>query len=161
MAFRTRRQKMYSDLLKLGFARFEAFQLSKVPRKHIPPYMRGFISQRAKEYKQAIKEGWSQAHWNKFITQKYKDSKWLNDKGKCSVWEMLRSYEDRYKDKHPAYDSPWQKNTKKQRDYIHTIEKKIAPLPKKPKDWSPEAKARAEAQRQEALKHLNAIRAKQ
>ena len=124
MAFRPRRQTNYTYLRQHGFLPFEAQALSKVPRK--VPYMPSLVRSRSAVYNKAKKEGWSQARYNRHITDTYKRKGWtrLTRTGKevLSPWEMLHNIEDRYRDKHPEYTSPWLTKAKQWRDFQQKYE---------------------------------------
>jgi len=151
MAFKTRRQRRYELLRRAGFLKFEARDLSRVPLK--VPYMAGIIKEHKKHYKQAIKEEWTLKAWENHYKKLYKDNDWLDSKSKLSAWSMLREYEHDYRQKHPQYDSPWQKKRKQFRDFIATLEKKLAELPPL-RPMSEETRLRTEAQQAEQEKHF-------
>lgn len=110
MAFRTRRQHRYNRLVTdFKFLPFEARELSKVPFK--TPYMRGGIQERRRAYRDAIKEykardmRFTKAEWVEIIREMYIAKDWIKE-GKSDPWQMLRTWEDKYRDKHPEYESP-------------------------------------------------------
>ena len=108
MALKARRKKRYNRLIKNGFLRFEAKPISKVPLTL--PYVKEMFKERRLAYKaykaksrkekKLIKGG-----WKGFIRQMYIDEGFLK-KDKSDPWQMLRSWEDKYKDQHPEYQSP-------------------------------------------------------
>lgn len=132
MAFRTRRQKRYENLRNNGFLPFEARVLSKVPRK--VPYMPPLIANRAKLQVKAKKEEWSQKRYEDYIKKLYKDRGWLGltrtGKVKYDTWQMLRESEDRYRNKHPEYSSPWLKKQKVWRDFVAKFERTVEKYPR-------------------------------
>ncbi len=125
MAFRKTRQARYVNLRRNGFLPFEARPLSRVPRN--VPYMPQLIATRASLLARARREGWSQIKYNISIKESYRKKGWrkLNRVGKIvnDPWQMLRDYEDRYKDKHPEYTSPWLKKQKGWRDFTSKFDR--------------------------------------
>jgi len=125
MAFRTRRQKQYTYLRDKGFLPFEAQALSKVPRK--VPYMPSLVRSRSATFNRAKKENWSNTKYEKYIKAIYRRKGWttLTRAGgeTFSPWAMLRDVEDRYKDKHPEYTSPWLRKQKQWRNFQSKYER--------------------------------------
>ena len=125
MPFRKTRQARYENLRKNGFLPFEARPLSRVP--HRTPYMPQLIATRASLLARARREGWSKIRYNIAIKESYRRKGWrkLNRVGKIvnDPWQMLRDYEDRYKDKHPEYNSPWVKKQKGWRDFTSKFDR--------------------------------------
>lgn len=125
MAFRKIRQARYEKLRKSGFLPFEARVLSRVPRK--VPYMPQMVATRASLLARAKREKWSQQRFETNIKEQYRKKGWrkLNRAGKTvnDPWQMLRDYDDRYKDKHPEYVSPWVKKQKRWRDFTSKYER--------------------------------------
>jgi len=127
MAFRTRRQERYVALRKKGFLKFEANDLSKVPFS--TPYMKALISERNQKHNAASKRKISQTQWEQSIKLMYFDMKWRTKTKsgniKYDVWQMLREFEEQYKQKHPQYQSPWQKKRKGWKDFVSKVEKTL------------------------------------
>jgi len=126
MAFRKARQARYERRRRNGFLPFEARPLSRISEK--VPYMPQLIATRASLLARAKREGWSRARYETYIKEQYRKKGWrkLNRPGTKVVddpWQMLRDYEDRYKDKHPEYISPWVKKQKRFRDFISKFDK--------------------------------------
>ena len=121
---RTRRQNRYSKMRNAGFLPFEARPLSKVPFK-ICPYMRQLIRERQMDFRQAKREGMSQARWEATIKDRYQRERWLRA-GKRRIeadpWKMLRDYEDRWRAKEPEYTSPWEVKWRNWKDFLGKIE---------------------------------------
>ena len=119
MAFRSKRQKRYAYLIDKGFLLFEAQAMSKVPRK--VPYIPTVIASRVKLRNRAKRDNWSATRYRKYILDMYRTKGWmtLTRRGKqtYSPWAMMRDAEDRYKDKHPEYKSPWLRKQKQWRDF--------------------------------------------
>ena len=132
MAFRTVRQRQYNYLRDRGFLKFEAQVLSKIPRK--VPYMPDMVRGRAQIWARAKKESWSEAKYERYINAIYKKKGWttLTRSGKTvlSPWAMLRAQENRYKDKHPDYKSPWIRKLKQWRDFQSKYEAGIEKYPR-------------------------------
>ena len=132
MAFRTKRQTNYERLRNAGFLPFEAFELSKVPRK--TPYMGQFVASRASLFSRAVKQGWSAERYRKHILDIYDKGQYYSEslKGRAhrSPWKLL---EDKakypYQRKHPEYISPKVKKRIKFRDYIDITERTLAREP--------------------------------
>ncbi len=125
MAFRKTRQARYERRRRNGFLPFEARPLSRVSEK--VPYMPQLIATRASLLARARREGWSQIKYNISIKELYRKKGWrkLNRVGKIvnDPWQMLRDYEDRYKSKHPEYESPWVKKQKGWRDFTSKFDR--------------------------------------
>ena len=102
----TLRRYRYNKLKEYGFFPFEAKQLCKVPFK--TPYMREGIKERRRTLKDAMREykerglRFSKTEWAEIIKEMYIARNWLSE-GRSDVWQMLRAWEDRYRDKHPLY----------------------------------------------------------
>lgn len=132
MAFKTRRQGRYNVLRKSGFQPFEARPLSRVPFN--VPYMTGMLRERLRDYEAAIKKGWTQTRYEEAIKRLCKDRHWITKtrtgKRRYDPWAMLRGYENRYKEKHPEYVSPWVKRRKDFRKYVRELEESIAKYPR-------------------------------
>jgi len=109
MAFRPRRQHRYNRLVGEGFFKFEAAIISKIAFKI--PYIKEMRKERRKAYRDAIKEykardlRFTKAEWQEIIKAMYIERDWLR-RGKADPWQMIRALEERYKDKHPEYESP-------------------------------------------------------
>lgn len=128
MAFRTRRENRYTKLRNVGFLRFEARPLSRVPTR-ICPYLREMMRERTAMLKRARTMGTSLRQFEEQIKELYRTNKWLkkNRVGKivADPWRMFRDSEDKYKVKFPEYDSPWQKRWKDWRTFQGKIERTI------------------------------------
>lgn len=107
--------KRFEKLTKAGFLDTEARVLSKVPTN--VPYMKGLIAERQALFNKAKKRDMTKGEYERRIKLKYHAKGWteygrMGDKhlrkfNQSAVWKMLRAYEDRYKDDHPSYKSPW------------------------------------------------------
>lgn len=132
MAFKTKRQRNYGYLRDRGFLKFEAQALSKVPRK--TPYMPNMVRGRAHIWARAKRENWSEARYERYIRAIYKRKDWttLTRAGKTTLspWAMLRDAENRYKDKHPEYKSPWLNKLKVWRDFQSKYEAGLEKYPR-------------------------------
>lgn len=138
--FRTRRQNRYLALRDRGFLEFEARILSQVPFR--VPYMPGLIRKRARDYSLALKQGWTKERYEASVRKDYKEKSWtkrdrlgrlVND-----PWAMLREHEDRYRRKHPDYESPGEKKRKDWRKWTRKLEASLEKYPKR----MPEVKLR-------------------
>lgn len=121
--FKTKRQARYNTLKRLGFLPFEARALSKVSFK--VPYMRGMIKDRRKALRDAVKLKWSKAEWKRMVLEDIYDARnYYNLRtGKPDPWVMLRAWEDRFKEKYPEYESPWQKKKRVRKDFIEKFDR--------------------------------------
>jgi hypothetical protein len=124
MAYRTRRQNRYVALRKYGFLKFEAKDLSKVPFK--TPYMKPFIKERINLRKTATRQKIGDKEYEATIKELYDIKKWFDRKGNRDVWKMLQEFEEKYKKKHPEYQSPWQKKRKHWKDFVNKVERTLA-----------------------------------
>lgn len=130
MVLRTRRQNRYTKLRQSGFLPFEARPLSRVPFK-ICPYMRQLIRDRQADFLEAKREGATRAQYENQIKEAYGKNKWLTEretkKGvkyiEADPWKMLRDYEDRFRDKHPEYESPWEPKWRNWQKALDKIER--------------------------------------
>ena len=118
-------------LARAGFLPFEIRQFTRTTRttpkgKHIrvsrmsldTPYIQEMIQERAETYTKALELKLSRSQWVLTIKEMYEDRYWFND-----PWEMLRAWEERYKDKHPEYTSPWIKKKKQRADFGDKFDK--------------------------------------
>jgi len=125
MAFKSRRQARYSFLRQSGFLRFEARDLSRIPLK--VPYMRRIVVERRKEVRKAQRQDMSVFQWEKMIKKSYVANSWVKSyrrgKGVYSVWKMVQAQEREYKNKHPEYESPWEKRRKGFKDFQDKFER--------------------------------------
>ena len=126
---RTRRQQRYELLRKNGLCGFEAKPLSRVPIKTVP-YMKGFVRERWGMLRDALERKLTITQFEAQIKQQYNRQGFLkrNKAGKvvADPWAMLRDFEDRYRDKYPAYESPWEKRRRSLVDFMAKIEQTIA-----------------------------------
>ena len=128
MALKTRRQGRYTRLRLAGFLPFEARPLSNVL---VPkcPYLAAILADRREEFKRAQKTMTAQ-QYEVQIKLTYAKNGWVrrNKKGQvvADPWKMLRDFEDRYKQKNPEYDSPWEKRWRDWKDFLGKYEKTVA-----------------------------------
>lgn len=153
--FKTRRQNRYEVLRKTGFLKGEAQTLSQIPFK--TPYMKPLVDNRRRDFRNAISRRMTRTQYEKGIRERYDKNGWFDSKGNRSVWAMLREYEHAYVEKHPEWESPWEKRQRKRRDYIKTLEKELAHLPRKP-PMTEATKRMLEKQQAEAARHFEYIR---
>jgi hypothetical protein len=127
MALKIRRHSRYEKLRKDGFLPFEARPLSRVPS--YVPYLKAMARERRDMIKKARALGTTQRQFEAQIKELYQINKWLrkNKAGKtiASPWAMFRDYGDRFRQKHPEYDSPWQKRQRRLRDFEARIERTL------------------------------------
>jgi hypothetical protein len=128
MALKIRRHSRYEKLRKDGFLPFEARPLSRVPS--YVPYLKAMARERRDMIKKARALGTTQRQFEAQIKELYQINKWLkrNRAGKivADPWRMLRDFQDRYKQKHPEYDSPWEKRGRAWKDFQARIERTLA-----------------------------------
>ena len=126
---KTRRQQRYTILRKAGWLPFEARPLSRVPIRTVP-YMRGMIKERQDMFHKAKDMGTTIDRWRSQIKELYIINIFvrMDWKGKkvADPWAFLRDYEDRWRAKNPAYESPWQKRRRSWRRFMEMVEKTIA-----------------------------------
>ena len=126
---RTRRQNRYELLRRKGFLAFEARPLSVVPIKSVP-YMKGLIRERLQLLRDAQQHKATTAQYEAQIRKDYNTHGFLkrNRVGKVisDPWAMLHDFEDRYRAKNPAYESPWEKRRRSLVDFMAKIEQTIA-----------------------------------
>ena len=125
----TLRRYRYNKLKEYGFFPFEAKQLCKVPFK--TPYMREGIKERRRALKDSMREykgrgfRFSKTEWAEIIKEMYITKGWLSE-GRSDAWQMLRAWEDRYRDKRPEYESPPKKRKpkiKRKEDFVSKFAK--------------------------------------
>lgn len=113
----------YKLLVEYGFLPWEADELDQVSLK--VPYFKDIMHDRYVYFHKCIDKGWT---WKKYvgaIKRKYSMRGWKTQ-GQYDPWKLLRSYEDRYKDKNPDYKSPWIKKQKRLRDNQEEIKRQLA-----------------------------------
>lgn len=128
MAFRTRRQARYERLRERGFLPFEARALSKVSRR--TPYLSHLVGDRFKQLKRAQEQKWSNARYEREIKKRYKQKEWSYLK-RYDPWAMVRESEDRYRKRHPDYESPWERKRRRWRGFLGKFEKTHELYPRK------------------------------
>ena len=125
---KTRRMQRFANLRKLAFTKFEAVALSKVS-PGITPYFREMMKERAEMAAKAFKMGTSEKQFETQIKELYRVNRWVkrNRAGQiiADPWKMFREFEDKFKQKTPAYTSPWQKRQKNMRDFVAKYERSI------------------------------------
>ena len=125
----TRREKRYALLRKNGFCKFEAEPLSFIPIK-IVPYMKPLIRERWRMLRDALRHGVTITRFEAAIKADYHKDRFtkLNRAGKAvpDPWAMVKDYEDRYRSKTPAYESPWEERRRRAVDFMAKIELTIA-----------------------------------
>lgn len=132
----TRRGQRIRVLLKAGFLPFEAKELSMVNMAYVP-WFKELVADRKKElaeYRMAGKEPLPEAEfqkiWRDHVLEAYKKHGWYKPVGLGRVildaWRLARKYEDIYKARFPAYNSPWQKRGKSMPDFLGKLENTIA-----------------------------------
>jgi len=123
-----RRHERYLKLRQAGFLPFEARPLSRVPS--YVPYFRAIVKERRDLARKALKMGTKRIAFEGQIRELYRVNGWLkkNKAGKvvADPWAMLRDLQDKFKDKNPQYDSPWEKRQRNWRDFQARIEKTLA-----------------------------------
>jgi hypothetical protein len=125
---KTRRMQRFANLRRLQFMKFEAFALSKVS-PGVTPYFREMMKERAEMAAKAFKMGATEKQFEAQIKELYRVNRWVkrNRAGQivADPWKMFRAFEDKFKQKNPAYTSPWQKRQKNLRDFIAKYERTI------------------------------------
>lgn len=99
--FRPLRQRRFEDLQALGYLRYEAVELSKMPRSI--PYLREMVAKRANEHSRYIKSGKTESEWKTHILRRYPMKGYGKAKEAGAVWAMVREVEEPYKKAHPEY----------------------------------------------------------
>ena len=126
---RTRRQQRYTILRSAGFLPFEARPMSRIPIRPVP-WMRGMIKEREDMFREAEKLKISATKWRQQIKELYVVNDFIttNKKGKriADPWAFVHDFEDRYRARNPAYESPWEKRRRTWRDFLERIERTIA-----------------------------------
>jgi len=126
---KTRRQQRYAILRNAGFLPFEARPLSRVPIRTVP-YMKGLIRERQDMFHRAQRDKVTIVRWRSQLKELYIINKFLKMDRKGNPvgdpWDFLRDYEDRWRARNPAYESPWEKRRRSWRDFLVRIENTIA-----------------------------------
>ena len=124
---RTRRQARYIYCRKTGLLPFEARPMSRVPSN--VPYFKAMLTERRAMFKKAQQMKTTQAKWEEQIKELYRVNKWqkLGRTGKivADPWQMLRHNEEKYRQKQPQYESPWQGRQRTWRDFLPKVEKTL------------------------------------
>ena len=125
---RTRRQARYIHCRKMGLLPFEARPMSRVPSN--VPYFKAMLKERREMFKKAQQMKTTQAQWETQIKELYRVNKWqkLGRTGKivADPWHMLRQQEEKYRQKYPQYESPWQPRGRNFKDFQRKQEKTLA-----------------------------------
>jgi len=140
MAYKTRREQRYRVLLYAGCPKWEARPLSRIPQTKVIPYMKVFINQRIEEYekafKRARKQGISDAEFNKqwgtHIKRRYIAMGWKHRKdrwGATVAFRMIKEVKDRYRNRKPEYESPWEKRRKRWKEFSAKIDREYDSRP--------------------------------
>jgi len=125
---RTRRQQRYEILRANGFLAGEAKPLSRIPIATVP-YMKPLIRERRGLLREAQRQKVTTAQYEAAIKAIYNKNDFLkrNKLGRLipDPWAMLHDFEDRYRAKYPAYESPWEKKRRVWVDFVARIERTI------------------------------------
>lgn len=131
MAVRTRREIRYSVARHHGLLPFEAQPLSRVPPEKCP-YFEDLLESRATMLRKARQLGFTQRQFDAQIKELYRVNDWTKKNRKGEViadpWKMLRNWEDKYRDKNPEYESPWEPRQRNFRGYQTKVERVMAKL---------------------------------
>jgi len=108
------------QLERWGCLPFEADEWSEI--KNPPPYLAKLIMYRRSLKMNAIKYHWTVTEYAKRVRDSYiKEGLARRVAGKreaiLSPWDLLRKYEDRYKDRHPSYETPTERKPASTRDF--------------------------------------------
>ena len=127
MALKIRRHGRYLQRRNDGFLPFEARPLSRVPS--YVPYLKALAQERRDMVKKAKSLGTTQRAFEAQIKELYRVNRWLkrNKAGKtvADPWAMLRDFGERFRQKNPEYDSPWEKRQRNWRDFQARIERTL------------------------------------
>lgn len=126
MAFKTIRQGRYESLRAAGFLPFEAQALSKVPQNI--PYVQQMIKTRQTDFKKAIKEKTTKKDYIQSVKDAYDAAGYTKTEGytiKRDPWQLLRKFEDDYKQKHPDWDGDYKAMKKLKRQMKKDFLKKM------------------------------------
>lgn len=128
------KHERFNKLIKIGMLKFEAGELCKV--QYWPVYFARLCKERKTRFKQHIAEGKSYADWETLILFEYEVHNWVRKKKGVVVlrrglpiadaWSMFRAFEDKYKDRKPEYESPWEKKARDFRDFQPKVERTLA-----------------------------------
>lgn len=126
-------QRKISSLYRLGMIKREIGQMVSTRRtlpdgrviKVIPlpitvPYVKELIRTRTVAFRNAKRQGIvkTRQEWDNFIIESvYVANNYLKEDGRIDFWQMLRNWEERYKEKFPEYDSPYKEKKKKMKDF--------------------------------------------
>lgn len=82
------------------------------------PWIKDMIRERARGYRAARKAGLSNREFNEMIVEDmYAFNELLDDNGEPDPWQYLRRQKEKYKDKHPDYESPYKAKKPKGKDF--------------------------------------------
>ena len=127
MALKIRRHQWYLKRRQDGFLPFEARSLSRVPPR--VPYLADLVEERRAMVKKAKSLGTTQREFEMQVKNLYRVNNWLkkNEAGKivADPWAMFRDFGDRFRQKNPEYDSPWEKRQRNWRDFQARIERTL------------------------------------
>lgn len=116
-----------------GFIRIEAQYLSVIP--FYVPYILPMIRARRKDFQRALDRDWSRDRFETSIRRMYVERGWTFRTKWRRVypqpWDMLREWEQKYRDKHPDYSSPWEPRLRRMRKSMRKIEATIEKYPRR------------------------------
>lgn len=126
-------RKVYQALRYAHFLPEEAREFAKTTRitssgKRIKvsamplnvPYIKDMIRERARAFRRGVRDGLvkSLKDWREVIIEGiYIELGFLDEDGNIGPWQLLRYNEDKYKDQHPEYQSPY-KAKRKTTDFV-------------------------------------------
>ena len=123
---RIRRQSRYDILRKSGFTDTEARPLSKIPSN--VPYLFKAIKERVSKVSSLQKQGVSNTKIRQMIADEYTKKGYTrktNGRVQIDPWKLIKEYEKEYKNKQPAYNSPWERNYRGFKDFAKKYEKTV------------------------------------
>jgi hypothetical protein len=101
--------------------------MSRVPPN--VPYFKEMLRERYAMFKEAAKMQIGIKKWEEQIKELYRVNKWqkLGRTGKilADPWQMLRHHEEKWRDKQPQYESPWEGRQRTWRDFLPKVERTL------------------------------------
>jgi len=122
------RGQAYEDLRNNGMLYSEARRMSLLPNRENYPWLKELENERRKQWKAARRRGISRKRFEEAIVSDYRSNNWLVrglKQVQVDVYAMLRNRCDRYRAKHPEYESPWEERQRSFMRYARAVDRTI------------------------------------
>ncbi|MCK9601928.1 MAG: hypothetical protein M0R06_22980 [Sphaerochaeta sp.] len=119
----------YQELRNSGMLPSEARRIRLLPNWRDVPWAAEVVNQRSADWSAARRRGISREAFDKAIVNDYKEEKWLVRGLKqiqVDVHAMLRHHCDRFRQRNPDYESPWEERQRSFMRYARAVDRTIA-----------------------------------